>query len=726
LNFNRRLFLKLLGAASAVAACAKTSDGDQSNEALVHDGDEFDFIVIGSGAGGGPIAANLAKADFRVLLLEAGSDQGSLTSYQVPSFHAKSSEDPNMTWEFFVKHYSDEQRQQRDSKFQDFSAEEPNKKGVLYPRAGTLGGCTSHNAMITVYPHESDWNDIADMTGDGTWHADNMRKYWALAERCEYLADASDDAKVGHGFEGWLRTNLANPKILLDTLDARLLAVIKAAAVSFGSGDVAIFNDLGGVIRDPARVLELPRVLKQIFDEVVGLLTRDVNNASAGRDQAEGLYAIPLATDKRVRNGTREYLLSTAAQYPDHLFIETEALASRILFADDRDGGKLRANGVEFMKGAKLYRADKQPADAPEQAQRVRAVAKREVIVAAGAYNTPQLLMLSGIGPAAQIGREGSIVSLEGDAKNRGVKVMKNLEGVGNNLQDRYEVGVVTRTGKPFNIIEKCTFGLSTTETHFRIEVRRGRFGIPVPVPVIAEDIVPDPCLSDWQNGAGPYVSNGAVCSIIKKSSVAEGNPDLIMFCLPGAFRGYYRGYANELFGGVTAPDKTTYTWAILKGHTRNNAGTVTMRTGNPWDTPEINFRYFDEGTGGDKDLQALIDGVDFVRLINDNAKPVLGLFGDTAEQLPGRDVDVANFVKDNAWGHHASCTCPIGTEENGGVLDSNLIVHGTANLRVVDASVFPKIPGFFIVSSIYTVSEKATDDALEAAGKPRRIPRPA
>ena len=78
-------------------------------------------------------------------------------------------------------------------------------------------------------------------------------------------------------------------------------------------------------------------------------------------------------------------------------------------------------------------------------------------------------------------------------------------------------------------------------------------------------------------------------------------------------------------------------------------------------------------------------------------------------------------FVRDEAWGHHASCTCPIGNKDQGGVLDARFRVHGTTGLRVVDASVFPSIPGFFIVVPIYMVSEKATDVLLEDIGERRR-----
>src|SRR5262249_14442011 len=91
-------------------------------------------------------------------------------------------------------------------------------------------------------------------------------------------------------------------------------------------------------------------------------------------------------------------------------------------------------------------------------------------------------------------------------------------------------------------------------------------------------------------------------------------------------------------------------------------------------------------------------------------------------EVVPGPAVvtkeQIGQFVKDEAWGHHASCTCPIGSRENGGVLDSRFRVHGTKGLRVVDASVFPKTPGFFLALPIYMISEKAFDAIVEDAGQ--------
>ena len=93
------------------------------------------------------------------------------------------------------------------------------------------------------------------------------------------------------------------------------------------------------------------------------------------------------------------------------------------------------------------------------------------------------------------------------------------------------------------------------------------------------------------------------------------------------------------------------------------------------------------------------------------------------ARRVPGSTIpccaareELREFVRSHAWGHHASCSCAIGPRDQGGVLDSNFRVYGASGLRVVDASVFPRIPGFFIASAIYMVGEKAADVILESA----------
>ena len=126
------------------------------------------------------------------------------------------------------------------------------------------------------------------------------------------------------------------------------------------------------------------------------------------------------------------------AANPDRLHIELDALATRVLF--DADG---RACGVEYLKGERLYGAAAAPSSAPGIRREVRA--RREVILCGGAFNTPQLLMLSGIGPAAHL-------------RDFGIPVRVDLPGVGRNLQDRYEVAVTHRMRRPWALLEGARF----------------------------------------------------------------------------------------------------------------------------------------------------------------------------------------------------------------------------------------------------------------------------
>ena len=160
---------------------------------------DCEYIVVGSGAGGGTLAARLAEAGKTVLLFEAGGDPRELqggdpaqpgvnrlpADYDVPCFHPFATENEAMKWDFFVRHYADDAAQRRDPKYRE-AWDGQRVDGVLYPRASSLGGCTAHNAMILVYPHDADWDGIAALTGDSSWSAENMRGYFERLEDCHH------------------------------------------------------------------------------------------------------------------------------------------------------------------------------------------------------------------------------------------------------------------------------------------------------------------------------------------------------------------------------------------------------------------------------------------------------------------------------------------------------------------------------------------------------------
>src|ERR1700739_917504 len=106
--------------------------------------DEYDYIVVGSGAGGGPVATNLAKHGFTVLLLEAGGAEQPV-EYSVPAFHPLATEQADLAWKYYVQHYEAPALQVRDT-INYLNGEVVDGKpryGIFYPRAGMLGGCTA-------------------------------------------------------------------------------------------------------------------------------------------------------------------------------------------------------------------------------------------------------------------------------------------------------------------------------------------------------------------------------------------------------------------------------------------------------------------------------------------------------------------------------------------------------------------------------------------------------
>ena len=609
------------------------------------EGPAWDYVIVGSGAGGGTLAARLVEAGASVFLIEAGGDPRACETarmpddYDVPAFHPYACENPAMSWNFQVRHYASEERQARDPKY---SAGE----GVLYPRAATLGGCTAHNAMIYMPPHDSDWNRIAELTGDASWRAPRMRRYARRVEDCHHAPLWRALAKIGidptgHGWDGWLRTEKSIP------LDA------------FGDDELVQF--LRGTTRTFVRGLKTP------FASTVRWLRRGADpNARPWRlGSFEGLCYTPLTTRGHRRAGSRERVLDAAHAHRDRLHIELDALAMRVVFDD---AGVAR--GVAYGKGKRLYRAHAEASDDPGEAREVRA--RREVILCGGAFNTPQLLMLSGIGPAAHLGTHG-------------IAARVDLPGVGANLQDRYEVALTHRMRRPWRVLEGATFKTG------------------------------DPLWQRWsESRTGMYGSNGAALALIGKSAPTKPEPDLFCMALLARFEGY-RPRFSELIGG---PGEML-TWAILKAHTENRAGTVRLRSADPRDVPLVNFSYFEEGSdAAAEDLAAVVAGVRFVRSLT---APLIAS-GLIAEEIaPGpavaSDAQIADYVRNTAWGHHASGTCAIGADgDAAAVLDSAFRVRGTQRLRVVDASVFPRIPGFFIASAVYMAAEKAADAILDQA----------
>ncbi len=671
----------------------------------------LDFIVVGAGAGGAPLAARLAERGYTVLVVEMGPEKpptpagAKAESTVVPLLHIESTEDPRHSLRYFVKHFDDDPDGSLDPKVHRPDDARRDERGIFYPRAQGVGGCTIHNAMITISGLSEDWDGIAEATEDESWRGERMRPYFQRVERCHYARPSPWGRLKGwlgfgtgwedgrHGFHGWLDSTMSDLRLL--KRDRQFLKVVLAAALASLKAGVDRFGDL-------ARAAFTGRTLPDL----------DPNHWETMRRKGVGVSRIPCAiTPEGERSSPRERLLGlkhSGSAAAERLHLLTGACVTEIVFAEDsapvRVGGmeaRVRATGIRYLPREHVYEADPAATVLDDHGWREQVVTlhcRREVILCGGTFNTPQLLLLSGVGPAEHL-------------RGHGIEPHVDLPGVGRNLQDRYEVPVVATVTDRFRSLD----GLILSSAG-------------------------DPELRQWVARAGQsayrrgvYATNGGLVGIFIRSGQEDAAPDLFTLALAANFPGYSVGYSrpealNPTYPGDKPYYRRTLTWLILKARTRHNEGYVRLQSAHPFRRPEINFRSFPQApdpslelTDGkfpasrDPDLEALHQGVAFVRSIMDIGK------GDGTIQdyrLPGIDVfkgNVRRWIKHIAWGHHACGTCRIGSGDDPlTVLDSRFRVRGVQGLRVVDASVFPRIPGFFIVANVYMVAEKAADVLTE------------
>ncbi|EDR08397.1 uncharacterized protein LACBIDRAFT_296999 [Laccaria bicolor S238N-H82] len=501
-----------------------------------------------------------------------------------------------------------------------------NGKEKFWPRAKMLGGCSSINAQMAQYGAPGDFDQWASYAGDKSWAWSNFSRYFTKFEKY-------------------------NPHPDYPLVDATVRG-------SSGPVNVGYFNTV-------------TNASKAFVKACVGVnipFTPDFN----GPNGTLGASRIMTYVDKKYRRVSSE----TAYLTPEvlarkNLTVAVNATVTRVLF-ETSEAGVPRAVGVEFAN------SDARP--------RYQARAEKEVILSGGAIHSPHILLISGIGPAAQLER-------------RGIQVIRDLPGVGQNLVDHPVVDMYFKDKlnnsakylrpKSFWDVVKLTSAI----------VQYHILGIGGPLAMNFGESAAFIRSDDPDVFPTRYFPEKLL-----DSTSAKDSPDLELFSTAFAYKEHGRVFFD------------VHTFALHVYLLRpTSTGAVLLKSSNPWELPSVNPNYIST----EEDIKKLIRGVRLCLQIA-QTQPLAALLdheftrADLDHELHLKsDVELEAVIRERVETvYHPTTTCRMGPDpEKGDVVDAGLRVYGVVGLRVCDASIFPFIVSGHTAGACYAIAEKLADD---------------
>jgi len=395
------------------------------------------------------------------------------------------------------------------------------------------------------------------------------------------------------------------------------------------------YHGVGGPL--PVSDLGHPDPLSAAFIDAAAETGLPVNPDFNGATQeGAGFFQ---TTTQRGRRASTAYSYLRPAKSRGNLHVETSALAQRILF----EGRRARA--VEYRQGGVLRTAR----------------ARKEILVSGGAYNSPQLLQLSGVGPAELL-------------KQHGIDVVLDAPGVGNDLQDHLQVRLVMRCAQRITLNDIINHPVRRILAGARYAAFR----------------------------KGPLTIAAGTSGAFFKTDPRLATPDVQIHFLP--FSTDKMGEKLHAFSGFSA------SVCQLRPESR---GWLRIKSADPAAPPAIRINYLATET----DRTAFVEGIKILRRIL--AAPALKPYV-AGEVEPGpkitSDEEILNFCRQRgSTVYHPTSTCRMGNDPLA-VVDQRLRVRGIEGLRVVDASVMPDLMSGNTNAPTIMIAEKASDMILEDA----------
>lgn len=379
----------------------------------------------------------------------------------------------------------------------------------------------------------------------------------------------------------------------------------------------------------------LPSLMYDLLAESAAAAGHKIGDDPAARDY-EGISRVELSVGNGERNSTSRTYLAQARGRPG-LQIETGAATTRVIIE------KGKAVGIEYRQDGQSHTV----------------YAAREVILSGGSYNSPQLLMLSGIGRPD-------------DLREVGVEPVHELMGVGQNLYEHPIVHMAFKANFTESFLSHLRFDKATLQVLRWITTR-----------------------------TGPFATNAVPANIFFKTpNLQSDRPDIQLICSAVGLD------ANLWFPGLTKPPVHRLATSPNLLHPRSR-GWVKLRSNNPADLPRIHFNFYSERS----DLDSMVEGVKMARDIYHS-----GPLAKIIEHDIKPDNDIRTDAQIEEWirnttdvNQHPLGTCTMGSDDSC-VVDPQLRVRGIEGLRVVDASVMPDEPGGNTNLPTIMIAEKAAD----------------
>ncbi len=568
----------------------------------------FDYIIIGAGTAGCLLANRLsADASKRVLLIEAGR-KDDYHWIHIPVGYLYCIGNPRTDWLYETE-------------------AEPGLNGrtLRYPRGKTLGGCSSINGMIYMRGQARDYDGWAQLVGDANWTWEQSLPYFQLHE------DHYKGAGALHGARG------SEPTLMKKNGSAYR--------------DLLRHRNAGGEWRVEKQRLRWD-VLDAFAEAAVQAGIPATDDFNRGNNEGVGYFEVNQKAGWRW-NTAKAFLRPTCYGRPN-FELWTSAQVAKLTLAPNTDTSSSDVSGPRPLRctGAQVW----------DGHSMVQVTARKEVILCAGAVGSPQILQLSGLGPAERL-------------QTLGIAVERDLPGVGENLQDHLQIRAVFKVKNAVTLNTQANSLLGKAKMGLEFLVKK----------------------------SGPMSMAPSQLGAFTRSDPSQPHPNLEYHVQPLSLEAF--GQPLHGFDAMTAS---------VCNLNPTSRGSVHLKTPNFTDAPAIAPNYLST----EQDRKIAADSLRITR--NIMAQPAMQKY-QPSEYKPGTqfqtDTELAQLAGDIATTiFHPSGTTKMGREDDAmAVVDSRLKVYGVAGLRVVDAGVMPRITSGNTNSPTLMIAEKAAQWIAES-----------